>query len=165
MKKILVIKMLVLIGLLVPAFAMAQTSAVNQVSGHLQASLIDAQVVKLSVGDENKFEWRFVSAYKAGTLKIKLMTEEGLQITSSQQEFIFDIKSNGEYKVAANIKALLNGRRYLNFYVHYEGGSQKLDGTTSAVFQVGMPAGGKEKQAENSGVTLLNAVEEVKVGQ
>lgn len=158
-------KMLVLIFLCTPIFVKAQTSAVNQVTGNVQVSLIDAQVTTLNVGDEKKMEWRFVSTYQQGTLKIKLIAEDGLQINSSQREFTFYIQPKTEYKIPADVQALANGRKYINFYVHYEADGQKLDGTTSAVFQVGQSTRLNKMQVENGGVTVFKAIEQVKSGQ
>ncbi len=165
MKKLLVMILAALTNFYFPLQAFAQEPVATQVSGHIQASLIDSQVIKLNVGDEKKIEWRFVSSYKDGLLKINLIAEDGLEITSALKQFTFDINANSEYNVSADIKALLNGRRYLNFYVHYESKDKALDGTTSAIFQIGELSPVREKQVESTGVTLLKAVEDVHQSQ
>ncbi len=160
MKKLFLAFFVVSISLIPTSFSYGITA--NQVTGSIQASLIDATIAKLASGDEQEFQWRFASGYKEGVLTISLMAEDGLEITSPKREFIFPIIPNGEYIVPASVKAVSNGRRYVNFYVRYESGSTTLNGTTSAVFQVGSTPVVLKKPSTETDVSLVHANEEIK---
>lgn len=160
MKKLVLTFFVVSISLIMTTFAYGTTA--NQVTGSIQASLVNASVIKLTSGEAQEVQWKFLSGYTSGVLTISLIAEDGLEITSSKREFIFPVSRSGEYLIPASIKAISNGRRYVNFYVRYESESTILNGTTSAVFQVGSVPVIMKKASAEAEVSLVHANEEIK---